>query len=264
MRIIELAQNLTPVFNEDNEEWEELKSSLDNPFQILWYAASSFDFEPIFNFETGKVPDELGAVLKSNPLYIMTDYSVKFTNAIKGIYSNFDRESFDLSHYDGIYGKYHGIEIEQMIPLRLFNKIQLIEMRQKYTHFHESVTTSVVPDEHWHFCYISALVERRYSINVVLGLIENLVFFEEVIKKYQMPLEVFCALRVGGKSGSWDYTHSPSKGKLWKAIEESSVASLKPKYWIADDCFELRKIWREINPHERGFYGEPHYFRTKW
>jgi hypothetical protein len=153
----------------------------------LWYAASSFDFEPIVNFETGKVPDELGAVLKSNPLYIMTDYSVKFTNAIKGIYSNFDRESFDLSHYDGIYGKYRGIEIEQMIPLTLFNKTQLIEMRQKY-----------------------------------------------------------------------------SKGKLWKAIEKSSVPSLKPKYWIADDCSELRPILREINPHERGFYGQPHYFRTKW
>jgi len=40
MRIIELAQNMTPVFNEDNEEWEELKSSLDNSFKILWYAAS--------------------------------------------------------------------------------------------------------------------------------------------------------------------------------------------------------------------------------
>ena len=93
------------------------------------------------------------------------------------------------------------------------------------------------------------------------ALIENLTFWREVVEKYAFTIEAFCALRVGGKSGSWDRTHSPD-GQLFTAICRSQ--SRKPIIWIADDCMELRTIWTEIEPHERGFYGQMHYFETSW
>jgi hypothetical protein len=96
------------------------------------------------------------------------------------------------------------------------------------------------------------------------GCIENLLFWTEVVEKYGLSVDVFCALRVGGKSGSWDYTHSPTRGALWKSINESSSEMSKPKFWIADDCAELRNRWREIEPHDRGYYGQMHFFRTDW
>ncbi len=148
-----------------------------------------------------------------------------------------------------------------MIPLTLFDSNSLKRIRKEYQDFHPSVTSSVIPDDKWHFIYIELDIEgKEYSI--IYGLIENLVFWKEVVEKYNLNVEAFCALRIGGKSGSWDRTHSPKLGKLFNAIRTSS--STKPKIWIADDCLELREIWSEINPHEKGFYGDMHFFEATW
>lgn len=83
-----------------------------------------------------------------------------------------------------------------------------------------------------------------------------------MVGPYELDVEDFCALRVGGKSGSWDHAHSPESGKLFTAIRSSR--SKKPRLWIADKRHALREIWREIEPHEREFYGKMSYFAAKW
>jgi len=53
-----------------------------------------------------------------------------------------------------------------------------------------------------------------------------------------------------------------SYGKLFNSIRTSKLN--KPRLWIADDCLELREVWREIEPHEDGFYGQMHFFEATW
>jgi hypothetical protein len=119
-------------------------------------------------------------------------------------------------------------------------------------------------------CYFEFSVgEDSYSFLYVM--MENLVFWKEICEPGGLRVPLFCALRVGGKSGSWDYTHSPRRGKLWGAIRDShSPHSNRPVWWIADDNNELRDCWDGIGFdgegrfHEERWYGIPHYFRCDW
>ncbi len=257
-----ILNKLKPIFQEDMDEWKELSSeiSLTEDFNIMWYGGSNFDLQPIMDIEKGETPLEISQRFKKNPLYIMSDYTKGIVNIIKSIYENFDKDNFDYKNYIEFYN-YSNTEILQMIPLKFFDDNELKNIREKYTDYHRSVTSSVIPDNEWHFCYI-LLEKDNETVNIIAGFIENLVLWEEIFKKYNIPIDVFCALQMGGKSGSWDKTHSPSEGKLFKAIQNSDP-KIRPKYWIADECYELREHWTEINPHERGFYGQQHFFRTE-
>ena len=257
--MIPFINKFTPVFSEDIEEWSELKPRLTNKHKTMWSGGSGFDLQPFLDVETGISPVEVRQAIQPDSLYVMTDYSNEFIKSIKGVYANFDRDNFNLDSY---FDNSNNIEIEQMIPLTLFVISELEEIRKQYTEYHSSVTSSVIPDNDWHFCYINATVDN-VSMDIIIGFIENLVFWREIIEKYDMRVDIFCALRVGGKSGSWDYTHSPKKGKLFNSIK-NSLSQRRPKYWIADECLELREIWKEIKPHERGFYGEQHFFKTDY
>lgn len=257
--MVSLFDKLTTVLVEDKEEWNELKINMKCKNNTMWYGGSEFDLRPLLDVEFDRSPMEINNALQPNPLYVMTDYSTKFLNSIKEVYANFDRDNFNLSNY---FHDAENIEVEQMIPLKLFNINDLKRIRDENTEFHSSVTTSVIPDDEWHFCYINVIVNNK-SLDLVIGFIENLVFWKEIIEKYDMKVDVFCALRVGGKSGSWDNTHSPDNGKLFNAIK-NSLPKRRPRFWIADDCEELRKIWDEINPHGRGFYGHQHFFKTNY
>jgi hypothetical protein len=257
-----ICNKLIPIFVEDKEEWDELKPTLIKKDKIMWYGGSSFDLKPFMDIETGNSPIELQKILQPNPLYIMTDYSSKFVQSIKSVYANFDRDNFNLENYPDIYGDNKNVEIEQMIPLKLFSFEELAKIKEQYTDYHSSVTLSVIPDNEWHFCYV-AVTQNSKSIDIIIGFVENLVFWKEIVEKHDISIDVFCALRVGGKSGSWDYTHSPKQGKLFNAIK-NSLPQKRPKYWIADDCYELKKIWTEIEPHENGFYGDQHFFKTRY
>jgi hypothetical protein len=257
--MLSFYNKLSPIFLEDEEEWAEVKTSLTSKKNIMWYGGSGFDLKPFVDMETGISPSEIIKVIQPNPLYLMTDYSEKLLNSFKGIYSNFDRDNFNLSGY--LYDC-DNVEIQQMIPLRFFDIVELKKLRQENTNFHSSVTTSVVPDDDWHFCY-AEVSKGEITIDVLFGYIENLVFWKDIAVKFDLKVDIFCALRVGGKSGSWDNTHSPENGKLFSEIK-NSVNCYLPKYWIADNCGELRKIWDEINPSRGSIYGKQYFFKTNF
>lgn len=254
-----IFDKLTPVFPEDVEEWNELKSSLAFKKNTMWYGGSGFDLKPFIDIETGISPKEIVQAIQPNPLYLMTDYSLNLLDSFKGVYSNFDRDNFNLGSY---FNNCNNVEIEQMIPLKLFGWDELKKLREENTKFHSSVTSSVVPDNDWHFCYFYIAVDNN-EIELLFGFIENLVFWKDVIVTNDMNLDIFCALRVGGKSGSWDNTHSPENGKLFNSIRNSMHKS-RPRFWIADNCSELRKIWKEINPSKGSIYGKQYFFKTNF
>ncbi|BBB32009.1 hypothetical protein TTHT_0407 [Thermotomaculum hydrothermale] len=262
---MKLIKKLKPVFDEDYEEWNEIVSEI-NGFipPLFWYGGAAFDMEPIVSLFNGSFPKDAQRFLSPNIFPVLTDYNSKICEAIKYIYEHFYSENFSIDSLPRDYWfrmQLKRFEILQMIPLTLFDPDELMKIRSNYKGFHSSVTTSVVPDDKWHFVFINAAVEGE-NISFLYGLIENLVFWKEVVESNNLKIESFCGLRLGGKSGSWDFTHSPSSGKLFNAIRNSKAS--KPKLWIADECYELRKIWREIEPHDNGFYGQMHFFEAKW
>jgi len=260
-----LIERLLPVFPSDEGEWQDLKNEINGSIPpLFWYGGAAFDREPVVKVLNNCVPPEVRDSLSPNIFPVLTDYSDSVISALKEIYDKLDEEDGDQSDFHNRYwfrNQLSDVTLLQMIPLTLFNPNELESIRNTYTDFHPCVTSSVIPDDRWHFVFL--LCESGgIEFPLFYGLIENLVFWKEVVEKYDLDVEAFCALRVGGKSGSWDHTHSPSIGKLFKSIRSSQ--SKKPIIWIADDCFELRKIWREINPHDEGFYGQMHYFATGW
>lgn len=260
-----LIQSLRPVNRSDDMEWQELEREINtNIPPLFWYGGAAFDIKPVVDLFNGSFPKDAQTLLSADIFPVLTDYSTNIVEAMKYIYDNFDKEDFSFDSLPDNYwftSQLTGIDILQMIPLTLFNSDALLQIRHEYKDFHKSVTSSVVPDDQWHFVFINAELHGR-ECSIIYGLIENLVFWKEVVEKYALNVEAFCALRVGGKSGSWDYTHSPKRGKLFQAIRASK--SKKPRLWIADDCLELREIWREMEPHEDGFYGQMHFFEAKW
>ena len=260
-----IVQSLRPVYREDDSEWQDLiNDTKDRVPSLFWYGGAALDIEPITALFNGLFPKNAQELISKDIFPILTDYDSKILMTMKYIYENFDQEDFsyeNLPNKNWFNGQLHKFEILQMIPLTLFDSNTVLRIRNEYPNFHSYMTSSVIPDDKWHFIFIQAEVQGK-EYNFLYGFIENLTFWKEVVERFSLNIEAFCALRVGGKSGSWEHTHSPATGKLFNSIRTSKEN--KPKLWIADDCLELREIWREINPHEKGFYGVMHFFETTW
>lgn len=117
-----------------------------------------------------------------------------------------------------------------MIPFKLWNHNERNIFKAKYG-CHPSTTNYTVPDPGWHIVYF--LLRLRSDLGkLVFRLVfiraENLLIFEQIFKKYNIPMEAFFALGVAGKSSSWDHTHNFSQGKIPRAIAEAPLY-LQPK-----------------------------------
>jgi len=262
----DFVRKLKPVNDKDMLLWDYASRTLTGRLPpLFWYAGAAFDMKPLISFYEGRFPLEIQRRIYHQIQPILTDYSLKILKALKSVYGNlFCWQSCDSkTNMSGWpWNQLRRIQVKQIVPLSFFSRTEVENIRRQYPNYHHTVTTSVIPDDSWHFCYLEVIADG-YSISLIYGLIENLVFWKEIVEKYGLIIDAFCALRVAGKSGSWDYTHSPSKGKLFKAIQESPCREQRPKVWIADNCEELREIWEEIDPHGGGFYGTMHYFLTQ-
>lgn len=259
-----LLDRLRPVYDEDRQEWRALREELGGGAlpPMFWYAGAAFDATPFVDWQAGRFPAAATALLSPRLLPVLSDYSPNVVRALKDLYANFDRVDRlgqCLSWSPWFAFQIERLDVEQMIPLRLFDADQYQRLRsdygQRYRPYHPAIA-----DPDWHAVYIRAEAEG-YEGALVYVLLENLLFWNEIVAPYGLEVEAFCALRVGGKSGSWDRTHSPN-GRLFSAIRASAAA--RPRLWIADDCLELRALWPELARHERGFYGQMHFFRCDW
>lgn len=267
-----LMQTLTPVYPEDLADWKEIATRMNWEVPpLFWYGGAALDSKPFVDLYTGNFPISVRRQLSRSVLPVLTDYSIEVVHALQRIYRDLDNRDLDNTGFSissvadslssVVASRLAGLDIQEMIPLTLFKPRELARVREEYPDFHPSMTTSAVPDDEWHVVYISAAWNGVEGA-LLYALVENLTFWQEIVEQYSLTVEAFCALRAAGKSGSWDHTHSPQEGKLFSAIRTST--SPRPGIWIADDCEELRLIWREIEPHDRGNYGEMHYFETNW
>ena len=221
MRVLEQIAKLTntqPLFQKDVSNWlgAQIKSYESSFF---WNGGAGFDFSPYL----------LTKHHMGRTFYIMSEYGTQHLQNLKHVYSELHlpkkEKTFDVNiennWYSNILPYNMKLAIEMMVPLRFFSPDKVNQIRDDYPNFHSSVTSSSLPDDDWHGCYMSIAVfdygEQIDQINVLYVHMENLAFYQEIISLLPSGFEVFCATRVAGKSGSWDYTHS-TRGKLFQAI----------------------------------------------
>jgi len=280
-----LVEKLIPVNENDRDEWEEIKTEINSSqCQIFWDASSGLDIYPLVATALGKIPNFLSSQVQ-NAILVMSDYCPNYLSTLKDVYDKLDNGSVRIlwkSQYgfegfgsftcniDSSSGYAVNCEasIDQMIPFKLWTDSERDNFKKAYQ-YHPSTTNHPVPDKEWHLVYFllrltSGAGELFFPIVFVAA--ENLLVFEEIFRKYEIPIEGFFAVRVAGKSGSWDYTHDFNKGKLPVAIQ-NAPKSLRPKFWGLE-----KGKWGEALP--RSFtdagkisglgYGGCTIFKTNW
>lgn len=241
------------VFEEEKDEWEELKPYIyQGNYSIIWYASSALDIFPLVLGAGNKLPGYLIQELE-NPLFIMTDYG-GCIDTLKKVYNDLDYGSVNVIQGENRCGfkKYHSFDcnidgrdwhedfqvqafIDQMIPFKIWSDNHRNEHKKLYkTHSYGSP----VAEEDWHlvFLYLRIVVNgdtTEYPV-IFIGA-ENLLVFKEIFEKFEIPFDVFFAVRVAGKSGSWDMTHDFSRGELPQAIQKTTPI-LRPKFWGLEEC----------------------------
>ena len=242
----DLLLSLIPIFKDDHDEWLEVIEILnDEQNSFVWSASAGMDTKPSSYLKKGLHKQNI-----NSNIFLMTDYAIDIKNAFKEIYDNFNNDNQLLSNNDDYWLEHqlYQFEILQIIPLTLFNNNQLKNIRHSYTTYHRSVTNSVIPDDVWHFIFLH-ISTRSNDFFILYGLMENIVFWKEVIEKYNLNISILCAFNVAGKSGSTYAIHSQD-GPLFQVIKQSTVQ--KPLFWIFDRDFGLPTHWHktELNTIE--------------
>jgi len=182
------------------------------------------------------------------PVFVMSDYAQSYLDVVKRAYDHLDEGEFDLlSRWDGdsrswpyFYRNNNAqfgtsqrhVHLVQMIPLTLWSEANLEDFKAEFATLTQS---KLVICEAWHVIFMLLRVkrgEREVDVPAFFVAAENLLVFREIFKKYELPIEIFLAVRVGGKSGSWDWTHDFERGHLPRAIMEEP--KIRPKIWGYD------------------------------
>ncbi len=153
---------LTPVFENDNREWEKILKKGNrkyHDFNVFWNAGAGLNLQPVFDIKTRNVPERITDALSPDSLYIMTDYSKQLLQDMKMIYRDCDKKFFDEYTYFSPHKEGYTLSLDQIVPCRFFSRDELKRIRGIYTNYHPSMTSSVIPDDVWHFCFMKMSVE---------------------------------------------------------------------------------------------------------
>lgn len=255
---LNFLSKLNTVFAEDKNEWAEVLTNLreiyGNKPRICWYASSGLDFSPIVRIHTPFIYHP------NHSIMLMSDYDKELIDLMKSAYDTLGQGPISTA----LKSNYAGIgEIVQMIPLSLWS-VDEIAGFESYNFSLHSIG-NYVSDKQWHVIFL--LVDTQYGeIPVFFIAAENLLILEEIFNKYQIGLETFFAIRVGGKSGSWDATHDFETGKLPNRIK-TIPHSLRPKFWGSDNHLKLPSFFTKIEEATvpgMGFEDGCQFFRTNY
>ncbi len=246
-----LLNQMKVVYKEDAKDWEEQKVSLSRCEKTVWQGSAGLDWTLAWELShrayrgLHQAPTAIRQWLGSNPLYIFSDYCPSRLQAMKNLYEHLDDvDAVDLGFHSfrgmgptlrQAFGLYEDIDVEclEIIPLTLFSDVESV--RDAHPNFHSSIASSSVPDDLWHATFLSLSLTfkgqtlRCSTIYIHAG---NLVCFEEVLKAHTVPISIFYAKRVGGKSGSWEQIHSENS-QFMRTMKGSGVEA-RPQIWAAD------------------------------
>lgn len=251
-----LLPKLKPVFAEDQAKWDRVSSSFDPSHNaFIWYAGAGHDFETIKKLANQNIPQRAKSVISPHCSLICSDYDKHLLKQFKRL-KGLDGETKPFGPWDELQ--------PEIIPLTLFCPDELDSMREKGTgHFHSCMTDSVITDDQWHI----TCVKIRGIQPFLYAHMENLLFWEAIVERFDLKIDAFCALQMGGKSGSWDKSpHMLTGSKLARKIMDSRFH--RPKLWIGDetDFLDNRvKNFTRLDPEDKNNgYGVPHYWTTGW
>ena len=274
-----------PIFNDDFSEWKNIKKkATTTQYKIIWYASSGLDLYPVVALANGKMLDSLSLQLE-NTIFVMSDYHPKYLETFKGLYKKLDNGPVKVlknnqNRFEGFENISCNIDgysdisvngeafVDQMVPLKLWDKDERTDLKNIYE-YNRRMTNHPIPDSDWHIIYFSLMLKSdigNFNLPIIFIGAENLLIFEKLFRKYQIPIELFFAVRVAGKSGSWDSTHDFKKGKLPYAIQESSI-NIRPKYWGLEESKwgdNIPQKFKKIGKIDRLGYGGCSFFQTNW
>jgi hypothetical protein len=242
-----LLERLKPVCESDNDEWEALKAGVGAEIRpLVWYASSGLDLTPVV-----AAVAEIEPLNLVEPVFVMSDYAQSCLDVVKRAYDRLDEGEFDLlSRWDREYSVWPSFRLDndtqcetlqwhvhlvQMIPLTLWSEANLEDFKAEFATLTKSKQSKPVSCEAWHVIFMLLRVKRgKREVDVPAFFVaaENLLVFREIFKEYKLPIEIFLAVRVGSKGGSWDSTHDFEHGHLPRAI--MAEREIRPKIWGYD------------------------------
>ncbi len=274
------------MYLDDEQEWEVLKREfLSSDHPLVWDASSGLDLFPLLAVAGGRAPGELADAL-AQAVLLMSDYDSTLLDTLKLAYDQLDFGTVIVLQTtpggNQVFGRFScnsgstlpssplaEVSIEQMIPLQVWTASE----RERFQHHyvtHPGVALHPVPDDDWHLVYIELHVAHEngaLTVPVLFMAMDNLLVYREVFLAYGIALEAFFAVRVGGKSGSWDQTHDFARGQLPRAIAEAPAA-LRPRFWALEEsvwCADLPDTFRAIGAIPgMGFGAGSTVYHTGW
>jgi len=261
-RLSASAMKLQPLLPGDDAKLATITTS-SSTRGIFWYAGAGWDTRLLHQYQNGEMPNKVLSVVGKNLHSVFTDYSSHILNQMKTLVEQRDRFPICLREV----APYHMVDhvfIEELIPCRAFTIEEVGRIRNRYpNHFYEGTTSSVVPNDEWHTSIIDFSVDSKL-VRVEYWHIENSVFWREVCEPATLCVPLFAAINITRQSGQWDSTHTPKESHVWQAIRESSLPLRnRPKVWIADDHYSLRKYWDVIGDDDNNFHSL-HFMNCDW
>lgn len=280
---------IRPIYFHDVQKWEHIKSeSLDVNYQVIWDASSGLDFYPVI--ATIHCPSKPKILIDSlqNPVLMMSDFNDGYLSSLMRVYDILQNgpvkvlspsilsRSNDFTVYDfscqldkkaeGYVFKGEAF-VEQMIPLTLWTKAEIDELRTYHKQNHSVGHFSAIADERWHVIYFTfsyMFDDRHFSLPVFYIAAENLTVYREIFERFQIPIELFFAVRVYGFSFSRDNIHDFRTGQLPKAIQ--SNVRLRPAFWGVDTQGEegLPHAFKKILTLPWVGFGGGNIYLTNW
>jgi hypothetical protein len=263
-----LLDRLTPVNGRQRRPWLRMRGSIERLGHVLWSASAGFDFSPAIDAsDGGRAPAEVRQALQPAFLYVMSDYGeaplarlldlAKAGRPVKTQACTLDAGGSRDSGYSRCGPE---IILHNFVPLSLLAPTEVGEVRRSHPRFHRSATCSSIPNDRVHVVALDVSFpgsRDARSFPVLYATLENLVLWEQMFARYSIPVDVLCALRIGGKSGG---VHELDRDLL--GAIRSSEPRLQPRYLVRDEP-RVPSRWPVVGSHPGG-YGAQSYYAAHW
>jgi hypothetical protein len=245
-----------------------MRGPLEHLDHVLWSASAGFDFGPAIDAcDGGRAPAEVRQALQPAFLYVMSDYGeaplarlLDLAKAGRPLKTRACTLSAGDSSGSGDSRSGPEVVLDNFVPLSLLTPTEVAEARRSHSRFHRSVTCSSVPHDRVHvvaFDVSSPGSRDVRSFPVLYATLENLILWEQLFGRYSIPVDVLCALRIGGKSGGVPELDESLLGAI-----RSSEPHLQPRYVVRDEP-RVPQNWPVLGSHPGG-YGTQSYYEARW
>lgn len=223
---IDFVNKLIPINDYEIDEWNEIKDIYKQNFKnkepvLFWYLSSGFDTKALVHFNNKDTSEVYRT--PNVDIFIYSDYN--YCNL--GLF-----EKYEELDYGGIClyeDRKTYVELEQMIPLKYFNREEVIEIKNKYSIQYPKYINII--DDEIHFWFLLISIESNYFgqqyFPIVFAQMENWVLMNEIWNKKGVFFDYICGVCDGCRKGG-------AHKCVNKAYKEFLPVMKKNCYWVSD------------------------------